>query len=292
MITQNNKNQSDIRKNLTNILGLTETEKKLTVKNSERILGSNGAFYFGGSDPQTGQGGGCKCNDHPQNPSEEQGGGGGESGSGGDSGGGGAGECDSEEISENSTACTVTGYDCETGQAVRVQLRGGGAIDDCGYGDECSQMETWSVMHYNGMTQCGGDNNDKEIDEVCIFAEEKNILLQSAKEKAQKLVNSCAGFEVSTRIESDGLIQWNFIKNRYGQVFICIIQKKSNTCSIVGCENRKKYFPKEEQYFIKQNQIYNACDPYGEPPQECIDMCDSNGNKYRVCGNGNITKLS
>ena len=43
--------------------------------------------------------------------------------------------------------------------------------------------------------------------------------------------------------------------------------------------------------YASGGKLYNACDPYGEPPIDCVEMCDENGNKYRVCGDGSITAL-
>lgn len=292
MITQNNKNQSQIRKNLTSILGLTETEEKLTVKNSERILCSNGSFYFGGTDPQTGQDGGCGCNDHPNNPGGGGSGGDG-GGSGGDGGGGSSVICDEEEIRSGSSACTLNGYDCETGQGVSLDRSGNGdgACDDCS-GDGNGKF-VYQYYFSNGIseevvintkTMCGSIDTAKSLFNAGRGKVDSNVAVCGEK-------NVIADIDTLEYSETRGLIGQLVYRVQGRQcngkiIYTIVSVNGQNFCDgTEPCANSKNYF-------TKNGKIYNACDPYGEPPQDCIDMCDSQGNKYRVCGNGNITKLS
>ena len=50
-IKQNNKTQSNIRFNLSNILGLSEEQVKMIAQNQGRLLGGLGVVYFNGLTP-------------------------------------------------------------------------------------------------------------------------------------------------------------------------------------------------------------------------------------------------
>ena len=310
MITQNNKNQSDIRKNLTNILGLTETEEKLTVKNSERILGSQGAFYFG-NNPQTGEPDGCGCGNHPQNPNGDgdgDGGNGDGDGDGGNGDGDGDGddnpyECECVEVSDNlKNPCCVSGYDCQTGQTINLQRRGGGAI-------ECKEPPPYGgastvVIRFNKAVAF--NQPQVQVYKLSEIESAAGAAAAAMSESQQSFISVMGGRCGGTTGMSDCTYQnaqKNGVSVRYCSrqvIYFKSCTAQTSTVNIILNPNETQYnqalanWKKEQtaQYYSENGKIYNACDPYGEPTQDCIDMCDSSGNKYRVCGNGNITKLS
>ena len=302
MITQNNKNKSDIRKKLTNILGLTETEEKLTVKNSERILGSQGAFYFG-NNPQTGETDGCGCGNHPQNPNGD-GDGDGDGGGGDGQGDGGGGddnpyECECVEILDTlKNPCCVSGKDCDTGQGLNLRFKGGGGMD-CPTPPQPDWSDTVVItwVEYTGVSSPSITHFELgTVDAAAALCEEfRNKSVESFRSKVTSC-GSVSNVECST---------YATLPN--GEKYCYETEFKTDQCGYFHTITNVILHPSEHQYnaaldswkkrqtaqyYSENGKIYNACDPYGEPPQDCIDMCDSKGNKYRVCGNGNITKLS
>ena len=46
-----------------------------------------------------------------------------------------------------------------------------------------------------------------------------------------------------------------------------------------------------KRYFKKDGKFYNACDPYGDPPISELTLCNSDGDQFKINGDGSITPL-
>ena len=298
MIAQNNKNQSKIRKNLTNILGLTEIEEKITVKNSDRIFGNVGSFYFGNTDPATGENKGCNCDDHPDNNDNND-----NDNNDNDN----QHECECYEVGTHGDPCCTTGRDCETGREVKVWRRGGSAMP-CETSTPPPKPASENCQQF--IVSSYGDD-EWEFYQFASVKEIQSVVNTALEECIQNNFNFVSRFphcnpqspqpygnpEIYDITDCGETVQLTLQKSiidgscpRSNNVTWKKINEATQLEYDLAVENLNKNAPK--QYFAKGGKFYNACDPYGEPPKDCIDMCDSQGNKYRVCGNGNITKLS
>lgn len=295
-IKQNNKTQSTIRFNLSNILGLSEEQVKMVAQNQYRLLGGLGFVYFNGL--TTGSESGettptctpCGGNDD----------------SGGGSGGGGGGlltpctECVSiakaaEMTASGETPCCIDSKNCETGENMPICL-----TDNCGggYGQDCTPPpygECTTVVIYFSWT--GGA--DYKLTTLKKVASDIN---SGIEENFGKAVQNLGGGEIqnetttaTTRILNCGSDTYEINYNNAKRGFVVNKGWANSTASFNinptqtdynrGLENWEKPSGK----YLKNGKFYDACDIDGD---DCITVCDENGNQYKICANNGNPKVT
>ena len=303
-----NKYQSKQRENIRKIAGIGENNDKIEVENKQRILGQTGTAWVAGNsaasettgDPETND---C-CNKEPKkpdpdpkpdpkpdpdpdpDPDDPY-------------------KCDCVSVGHSNAAayCCVSGKDCETGRTIRVQRRGGNTKGDCDeyrpipYGD-CLYRVYSSISEIEDIYS-GFDGLQAAVET------QLQVGMSKQEEKYQCKSSSCSKCEGAT---------WELFFERTnthtcgGQSaeITTKVMHGTNKCTPFGASSGfarvssqsdyQKYLEWHEKnrarlLYASGGKLYNACDPYGEPPIECVEMCDENGNRYRVCGDGGITPL-
>lgn len=303
-VNLSNKYQSPERRYIRQIGGIDETSEKMTAENLKRQYGGVGEVWFQGNSAagsSTGGGGGDTGTTDPNGQ-----GGGGSGGSGGGSGGGGSGGgsgvCECVEVSL-AGGCCVSGYDCETGQKIQLQLQPSGSpIFPCQipppppYGGDDTIVIEWKdincgsyfTTHYELADMDGGAGVAEDA-----LQQSLNTYL---------CILSCgamsAGDKVGLATASKNGKSFQYYREQIVQSEQC--GNFAAYCNVIIQPNQQQYNAALEnwgknaalQYFVKDGKFYDACDPYGKPPRsEPITMCDNNGNQYSVSPDGTITKI-
>ena len=304
-----NKYQSKQRANFRKIAGIYENSEKIEVENKERILGQTGTAWVAGNSASSETTGTTDTNDccnkepkntepndpndpnaptapntpndpdNPDNPDNPY-------------------QCECVDVGSPNAdnACCVSGKECEAGRTIRVQRRGGNTAADCElpplYG-EC----TTAVIHF---VWTGG-----EMWKLTTIEKVADDIDSGIEENFNKAVKYLGGGDVqnertettTSTVRCGGEIyKIPYTKAKRG--FVVGKGWANSTASFINNPDLTSYnrglanWDKPILKYIQNGKIYDACDPYGEPPIDCVEMCDENGNKYRVCGNGKITPIN
>lgn len=282
-----NKYQSKQRDNFRKIVGISDAYEKIEPENMERIYGKYNAVYFNGntaSSGSTGQpNGGGGDDDDPNKPN------------GG--GGGGGLVCVCQEINaENITnPCCLSGTDCDTGEPIIVDFDSGEPLkpEDCQppiptptpqnplYKFMISNCQNTGAKYAYGLKSEAADIatalSAQAIGDVCKNANRCNIYTttktianlgvpytQSCK--SCSLCSGCASVVACTYITDISQINQEIIDYYSAQSTV-------------------------KRYFKKDGKFYNSCDPYGDPPVSELNLCNSNGDQFKINGDGSITPL-
>lgn len=297
-----NKYQSKNRDNFRKITGLSEANEKIKPENMPRIYGGIGEVYFNGQSAagsSTGNGGGSTGTTDPN---------GGSGSGGGSSGSGGGSECQCETLPDalivNGVPCCVAGVDCEDGKPIQVQLDPNGdgePILPCEtpppppYGGDDTIVINWHNLH------CGKYfSNEYFLADMGSGAGVAEEALQQSLD-TYLCITSCGGMsagdkrDLSTATKNGKTFQ--YYSKQVAQSEQC--GTWTAYCNVITSPSKTQYDAALKnwgknaaiQYFVKDGKFYDVCDPYGKPPIECVEMCDEDGNKYQVCGDGKITEL-
>ena len=301
-VNLSNKYQSPERRYIRQIGGIDETSPKMTAENLERQYGGVGEVWFQGNSAagqSTGDGGGTGSGENPNG------------GGGGSGGGGGFDQCFCVDIQEAESVvgipCCITGQSCETGETIKIQTNPNNAPTTP---LPCEEPQPPSLDDCNNVIfkirDAGGDRD------YFFGTLSENNLQAKCEEFANKhkWFDCPAGLELnagtseiySQNIICDGenlnvvyMVQADYRckSATYLQelVYGYILSSPTDEQIAAAVANWIKTAKKTKQYFAKDGKFYDTCDPYGTPPIECVEMCDENGNKYRVCGDGSITKI-
>lgn len=203
-IKQNNKTQSDIRFNLSNILGLSEEQEKMIAQNQGRLRGGIAQTYFNGRNAGTESGG--------TEPTCTPCGGGGGGGSGGGGGVQPSGNCEKKNISElrqiiedyaAASFCdkelpdvqfsTIFAYDKPANDNSRkeIELRMLCPSDDCEERHYCD-------ISFNARRSCVGVKTENTLEQNCVLMSVDEVLSIANDFRMQVISNyeaSCFGSE-------------------------------------------------------------------------------------------------
>lgn len=318
-IKQNNKTQSDIRFNLSNILGLSEEQAKMIAQNQDRLRGGIAQTYFNGRNAGTESGG--------TDPTCTPCGGGGGGGSGGGGGGGGSGggggvifPCVDEDCvtlaeaaeltrqGDNVPCCIKGGKDCETGEDIPICL-----TENCGggYGQGCNpppygDCGTFTVV-------IATRDNQENIYRLSTFENIEGDLQIGANESLEirkagvtERNPDCSGVRSTENQDTTITISCNGESKdiTYPRQIKCIMENsKGQFCSIVyGVVSFKQGGGTQEEYnkallnwkkhngkYLRGGKFYDACNISGE---DCFTVCDENGNQYKICANNGKPKVT
>ena len=293
-----NKYQSKQRDNFRKIVGISDAYEKIAPENYERIYGSYNAVYFNGNTAASGStgqpNGGGGDDDDPNKP-------------GGGGGGGGGGVCECVDISADllgkDNICCLNGFDCETEKPLQLLL------DDSDYfkADIDCQDDIENGSNAQVIFGVGGTG----VTEGCCRNSTSSYYQCLTLQQALSLFNSMKGRVSSTCPgTSSVLTDTNTTTETNGGAWRGTLEYRENHAKISGCSNQNynrnvsiriysngNYCqniienPNKSKFFLNNGKFYNMCDPYGNPPTECITMCDSEGNRFEVCGDGSITPL-
>ena len=309
-LTQTGENQRKIGVNLSKIIGLKDNAEKIQALNMDRQKGGYNAVYFNGRNAGTESGGTDPTCTPCGGGSGGGGSGGGGSGGGGSGGGGGGGDENCVEIALNTRPkdeC-VQGKDCETGASIGIHPTEP-PIYECPNPPkpECFNGYVAVVYPYpykqgvNDAQLASLDNIQGAFD----AAAEKG--LEYAKKDEEEQYGSGGTFDIikineTQRSISSCGVSYNYMEYRLFYVYHIggWDRTGSATASVVltgltqstnyqqGLENFNKNKPRK--YAIKNGKIVDMCG--NALPVDCIEMCDSNGNKYKVCGNGSVSGIT
>ena len=289
-IKQNNKTQSDIRFNLSNILGLSEEQTKMLAQNQDRLRGGIAQTYFNGRNAGTETGG--------TDPTCTECGGGGGGGSGG--GGGVVFPCNdcvtlAEAAEMSNTPCCISdGKDCETGENVPICL-----AENCGdYGKDCTPPplgDCGTVVIF--FTWTGGQSY-----KLTTLKKVASDINSGIDENFNKAVQYLGGGEIqnerttssSTTRTCDGeTYNLNYTNAKRG--FVVGSGWANSTASLQSNPNQTDYnkglqnWTKPKGKYLKNGKFYDAC---GIEPQDCITVCDNKGNQYKICEKNGKPKIT
>lgn len=289
-LQQNNRNQSRVRVNLSNILGLSEEQQRIIAQNYNRIYGGYHAVYFNGAtaasetaniEPTCQE---CSKNPDPNKPPKYP----------DDDGGGGGGDDDNilrppscnecvslsqavEMMKKGQTPCCVQGIDCKTGESVDLNLK----KDYPEYPPrppECDEEHRTKWARWGSSSSYCGNGSQYE-EEGCFTFEQ----FQGFVQRLKGIVDSQGGevcrdtdfSEHNLRLVWIGAVPLNYSIHKDGG--------GSYGFHIGAGTNNKCQAPKK--YGMVNGKMVNLCDPYSEPEEDCKTLCDENGKKYTVCTN-------
>ena len=285
-----NKYQSKQRDNFRKIVGISDAYEKIAPENYERIYGSYNAVYFNGNTAASGStgqpNGGGGDDDDPNKP-----------GGGGGGGGGGGLVCVCQEINaENITnPCCLSGTDCDTGEPVIVDFDSGEPLKP----EDCQpQIPTPTPENplYKFMIGYCQNINDQYAYGLKSDAKGTAEAL-SAKRVAKTCENAnrCNIYTTTATIANLGIRYTQSCKSCSlcsGCVAISacrmitdISQIDQEVIDYYAAQDRTK------RYFKKDGKFYNSCDPYGDPPISELTLCNSDGDQFKINGDGSITPL-
>ena len=279
-IKQNNKTQSQIRFNLSNILGLSEEQAKIVAQNQNRIYGGyNAVLYNTNGEP-------CGCGNGGSGV------GGGNGGSGG--GGSGGGVCICEDVGSGAVQpCCVQGYDCENKQPIKIQLDGRTPPDIC---KSAMPMPTPEDPVIKLMFA-----NCQNPDDPVVFTQKSSAGAAASALSASILEKYISENCPHAQADNKYTTEENVLGIPYTRS--CVYASGCSGCiTIVACgvienENQitdemREYYSKNKtkHYSIINGKIKDLCNPFDEPLDE-ITICDENGNQYEVKSDGTITSL-
>lgn len=318
-LTQSGENQRKIGVNLSKIIGLKENAEKMKALNMERQNGGFNAAYFNGRNAGTESSG----TDPTCTPCGGGGSGGGSGGGGGGSGGGGSGgggsggggvvmPCDecvtlaeaAEMTANGETPCCVSGgKDCDTGENMPICLS-----ENCGgdYGKGCTPPPppygncSTVVITYTEYT--GFAMPQKTVYLLSTLDSAEGDLAAALEKSVQSAISICGGggevtkeFTANPSKKCNGKnynISYTYSKEvrtqncgGYMGGFCNLITDPTQSQYELGLQNWKKPSGK----YLINGKFYDAC---GIEPQDCITVCDENGNQYKICANNGKPKIT
>ena len=290
-LQQNNRNQSRVRVNLSNILGLTEERQRIIAQNYNRIYGGYHAVYFNGATAASDAAGvEPTCFECGGNPDLNK----------PDSGGGGGGDddkiitppsCDecvslSEAVAifkKGQTPCCVQGTDCDTGETVYLNLK----KDYPEYPPrppECDEEHRLITFYLGSYSYC--TMTPTIFGTFCLTYEQYRQIVENLKGQVD-----AKGGEVCYSTMSEESIERTFAG--YGFSYVRRFGTNNEnfySFGVSGGINQLCTAPKK--YGMVNGKMVNLCDPYGEPEQDCKTLCDANGKKYTVCTNNGQPEIN
>ena len=313
-IKQNNKTQSQIRFNLSNILGLSEEQAKIVAQNQNRIYGGyNAVLYNANGEP-------CGCGNGGSGGGGGSGSGGGSGDDGGSGGGGGSGgsgggggvimpceECVTlAEAAEMMAAgdipcCIKDAKDCDTGENLPICLS-----DNCGdgYGKGCTPPpppnENCSTVVITYTEYTGFSTPSKTVYLLSTLDSAAGDAAAALNKSVQSLISICGNGEVVTEGTQNPKKNCNGkeYKISYKHYRIVNTEKCSNRggyCDIIINPTQGQYdlglqnWTKTKGKYLIGGKFYDSC---GIDPQDCITACDENGDKYKICANNGKPKIT
>ena len=279
-----NKYQSKQRINWRILTGVTTAPEEIQPENIPRIFGNTAAVYYNGGsaagessglDEQHGEGG------------EEKPGGGGGSWSG---------ECVCEKINDaTNDSCCIGGFDCETGRIIEIQRKG----DPQPLPPTECEPDIPTPTPEDPLVKLMQSNciNTKYGVRWCLKSEASGVATAFSAEGVSRTCPTAKNCNTYTYSRKIGNLNVKY-ESSCKSCSLCSGCIHIVACEIITSPNKITqevidYYKQnmKKRYFIKDGKIYDACDPYGQPPTECVEMCDEDGNKYQVCGDGSITAL-
>ena len=298
-VNLSNKYQSPERRYIRQIGGIDETSQKISAEDLPRQLGGIGEVWFQGNSAagqSTGNGGGTGSGENP---------------SGGGGSGGGSNECLCVDISEAGSVvgvlCCITGKSCETGEPIKIQTNPNNDPEPPLPCEEPQPPDLNDCDNVIFQIRDTGGNEDYFFGRLS-----ENNLEQKCEDFAHEhqwfdcpsvlKLNDSTSYTVQTdfickketlSVVSSVHSDFRCKSATYLQelVYGSIVASPTADEIAAAVANWIKTAKKTKQYFANNGKLYDTCDPYGTPPIECVEMCDDNGNRYRVCGDGSITKI-
>lgn len=278
-----NKYQSKNRKNFREITGLGEVTEKIYPDNMPRIFGNTAAVYYNGGSA-AGESSGLD-EQHGAGDDQEK-----------PDGGGGSwdGECVCDKINDaTSDSCCVSGFDCDTGRIVEIQRKGD---PEPLPPTECEpDIPTPTPEDPLVKLMQSNCNNTQYGVRWCLKSEASGVATALSAEGVSRVCPTAKNCNTYTYSRVIGNLNVQY-ESSCKSCSLCSGCIHITACEIITNPNQITqevidYYKQnmKKRYFVKDGKIYDACDPYGTAPEECIEMCDANGNKYQVCGDGRIT---
>lgn len=283
-----NKYQSKNRAYIRKIAGIDETNEPISPENMERLYGKYNAVYFNGNTAASGStgqpNGGGGDDDDPNKP-------------GGGGGGGGGLVCVCQEINaENITnPCCLSGTDCDTGEPIIIDFDSGEPLkpEDCQ--PSIPTPTPQDPMYKFMIGNCQNTNGKYAYGLRSEAADIATALSAQAIGDICKNANRCNIYTQNKNIANLGIPYTQSCKS-CSMCSGCTLITACNPITDISQINQEiiDYYSaqnKTKRYFKKDGKLYNSCDPYGDPPVSELNLCNSDGDRFKINGDGSITPL-